>query len=92
MDEYKKIIVPTINKMIKLLKDKESKTKVSPILEIILQSLKAFEEIPKKSKKRWSLSNINKKIVYIFCVKTITVFHTSLQILSWQVESSINDT
>lgn len=52
MDEYKKIIVPTINKMIKLLKDKESKTKVSPILEIILQSLKAFEEIPKKSKKR----------------------------------------
>ncbi len=65
VDKDGKIIVPTIEEMLKLLIDRESGAKVSAISESTTQAFKAFQENSKKPKKRRSSSKGEKKTVYI---------------------------
>lgn len=67
IDKNEKIIIPIIEKMLKLLIDRESEAKVLTILESITQVFKAFQKKIKRSKKRCSLSKRRRKH-YIHCL------------------------
>ncbi len=61
VDKYGKIIIPTIEEMLKLLIDRESGAKVSAISESTARAFKAFQENSKQPKERRISSNGEEK-------------------------------
>lgn len=62
-----KIIIPTIEKILKLLVDQKNGAKVSAVSESIIRVFKVFKENPKKLKEKWS-SSISEENDCIYCL------------------------